>query len=322
MAQGPVIQLPISGEACRIGNVFPADLCRMGRLVLHMLVPVAVARFARNPQLIIARVPKRATVLLELEGGAVTFQTSGDNDSCKVYLTIGIAWTVYPLIDSGQIGHGQFEQQAVPPVEIGLPSSAGPDHQIDPLRPCSRLGRVHAGLVERTFALLHLEVDPLRPGAQQVVSLSKASLNGPGRCLSGSLEVSGLSEGIEYRLVAGFTRYGVHGDDPLSERSRDGGGQETDRSTGACDGVRDGALGVHWWSLRCVHARGESRTHTGLPPGDFESPASAIPPLGRVLREPNLSRRAAAPHMSPRGVSRITALVLSGPRSYTGRAAR
>src|SRR5438874_2240777 len=27
-------------------------------------------------------------------------------------------------------------------------------------------------------------------------------------------------------------------------------------------------------------ARGESRTLTGLPPGDFESPASAIPPLG------------------------------------------
>src|SRR2546422_1293500 len=286
MAQGAVIQLPISGEACRIGNVFPADLCRMGRLVLHMLVPVAVARFARNPQLIIARVPKRATVLLELEGGAVTFQTSGDNDSCKVYLTIGIAWTVYPLIDSGQIGHGQFEQQAVPPVEIGLPSSAGPDHQIDPLRPCSRLGRVHAGLVERTFALLHLEVDPLRPGAQQVVSLSKASLNGPGRCLSGSLEVSGLSEGIEYRLVAGFARHGVHGDDPRFELSgarlslldhgpraveaaAGGSSQEAACSTGACDGVCDGPFGVHSSSLRCVHARGESRTHTGLPPGEF-----------------------------------------------------
>src|SRR2546421_410328 len=31
------------------------------------------------------------------------------------------------------------------------------------------------------------------------------------------------------------------------------------------------------------YARGESRTLTGLPPGDFESPASAIPPLGRSL---------------------------------------
>jgi hypothetical protein len=30
------------------------------------------------------------------------------------------------------------------------------------------------------------------------------------------------------------------------------------------------------------HARGESRTRTGLPPADFESAASAIPPLGRV----------------------------------------
>src|SRR5712692_513907 len=101
MAQGAVIQLPISGEACRIDNVFPAGLCRMGRLVLHMLVPVAVALCASNTQLIIARVLKRATLLFELEGGAVTFQTSGHNDACKVNLTIGIAWTVYPLIDSG-----------------------------------------------------------------------------------------------------------------------------------------------------------------------------------------------------------------------------
>src|SRR5437016_9163868 len=31
-------------------------------------------------------------------------------------------------------------------------------------------------------------------------------------------------------------------------------------------------------------ARGESRTLTGLPPGDFESPASAIPPLGPAGR--------------------------------------
>ncbi len=30
------------------------------------------------------------------------------------------------------------------------------------------------------------------------------------------------------------------------------------------------------------HARGESRTRTGLPPADFESAASAIPPLGRA----------------------------------------
>src|SRR5882762_4334329 len=34
---------------------------------------------------------------------------------------------------------------------------------------------------------------------------------------------------------------------------------------------------------RSLSARGESRTLTGLPPGDFESPASAIPPLGRSL---------------------------------------
>src|SRR6476646_6846180 len=31
-------------------------------------------------------------------------------------------------------------------------------------------------------------------------------------------------------------------------------------------------------------ARGESRTRTGLPPADFESAASAIPPLGRAKK--------------------------------------
>src|SRR5437016_6805571 len=43
---------------------------------------------------------------------------------------------------------------------------------------------------------------------------------------------------------------------------------EEAHAAGAPQGVRSGA-------------RGESRTLTGLPPGDFESPASAIPPLGR-----------------------------------------
>ena len=35
------------------------------------------------------------------------------------------------------------------------------------------------------------------------------------------------------------------------------------------------------WRALIVNARGESRTRTGLPPADFESAASAIPPLGR-----------------------------------------
>src|SRR2546425_1348300 len=111
-------------------------------------------------------------------------------------LTIRVAGTVYPLIDSGQVGHGQFEQQAVLPVEIRLPSSAGPDHQINPLRPRCRPCRVRAGLIERTPAPLHLEVDPGHPGAQHVVPIGKASLDGLGACLGGCLEVSGLSEGI------------------------------------------------------------------------------------------------------------------------------
>ncbi len=43
-----------------------------------------------------------------------------------------------------------------------------------------------------------------------------------------------------------------------------------------------------------LHARGESRTLTGLPPGDFESPASAIPPLGPELLGLNLARARSA----------------------------
>src|ERR1043166_4338200 len=42
----------------------------------------------------------------------------------------------------------------------------------------------------------------------------------------------------------------------------------------ACAGLHEGEEEEH------SYARGESRTLTGLPPGDFESPASALPPLG------------------------------------------
>src|SRR6266705_2176827 len=45
--------------------------------------------------------------------------------------------------------------------------------------------------------------------------------------------------------------------------------------------------GVTRWD----HARGESRTRTPLPAPDFESGASAIPPLGRRLCRRNLARR-------------------------------
>src|SRR4029077_7185570 len=58
----------------------------------------------------------------------------------------------------------------------------------------------------------------------------------------------------------------------------------------------------------------ESRTLTGLPPGDFESPASAIPPLGpaagvnlaplRLARHPGLGRPQQRPNRSP--VSDVT----------------
>src|SRR3989475_9964363 len=51
-------------------------------------------------------------------------------------------------------------------------------------------------------------------------------------------------------------------------------------------------------SSRCViaDARGESRTLMGLPPTDFESVASAIPPLGPIAaREIYLGKWHAAP---------------------------
>src|SRR5205809_994319 len=70
---------------------------------------------------------------------------------------------------------------------------------------------------------------------------------------------------------------------------------------------------VAWLTLRAAPdvqrvpsgARGESRTLTGLPPGDFESPASAIPPLGRVFARTNLAAGAAQRH--PHGCPSATA---------------
>src|SRR5438876_192176 len=52
-------------------------------------------------------------------------------------------------------------------------------------------------------------------------------------------------------------------------------------------------------------ARGESRTLMGLPPTDFESVASAIPPLG--LGERNLADRHRTPHLRPHARARSAA---------------
>src|SRR5438876_8993826 len=52
-------------------------------------------------------------------------------------------------------------------------------------------------------------------------------------------------------------------------------------------------------------ARGESRTLMGLPPTDFESVASAIPPLGPSGR--NLVDREGPPHLRPYACARDAA---------------
>src|SRR5262245_45579240 len=66
-------------------------------------------------------------------------------------------------------------------------------------------------------------------------------------------------------------------------------------------------------------ARGESRTLTGLPPGDFESPASAIPPLG-LKRVRNLTRHSAlcTAVMTPKSHSHPPAPVYVQKRTCRG----
>src|SRR6266511_3682247 len=102
-------------------------------------------------------------------------QALGDDEASKIDLAIRIAGTVDPPLWSSQIGDRQLEQEPASPVEIGLSSSARPDHHVDPLRSRSTPHRVDAGLVERTVAPLHLEMDAPRPGAQNVVPLGKGS---------------------------------------------------------------------------------------------------------------------------------------------------
>src|SRR5262249_14503503 len=48
-------------------------------------------------------------------------------------------------------------------------------------------------------------------------------------------------------------------------------------------------------SYPSTSARGESRTRTGLPPADFESAASAIPPLGPAVTSPHHPSSASTP---------------------------
>src|SRR3989442_1246588 len=120
MAQSAIVYLPISRETRRIENLPAAGLRRMGGLVLHMVASVAVALFTGNAQCVAAGVSEHATISLNLKRGAMTFETSRDDDPSKIYLTVHIARTVYPLVYSGQIGDRQFEQHTVLPIEIGL----------------------------------------------------------------------------------------------------------------------------------------------------------------------------------------------------------
>src|SRR2546426_4703315 len=99
MAQGAIVQLPPSREACRIENVPSAGLPRMGRVILDMLAPVTVTLFTGNAQHIIPGVPHGAAIDQDRKRGAVTFQAARDDEPPKVDLAVRIARAVYPLLD-------------------------------------------------------------------------------------------------------------------------------------------------------------------------------------------------------------------------------
>src|SRR2546427_10462827 len=78
---------------------------------------------------------------------------------------------------------------------------------------------------------------------------------------------------------------------PCRPLGRGGGGEEDGAGTLPRQ-LGKGGGGRHRTGVtRTEHARGESRTRPPLPAPDFESGASAIPPLGRRLCRRNLARR-------------------------------
>jgi len=167
-----------------------------------MLAPVTVTFFTGNAQHIIPGIPHGAVIYLDRKRGAVTFQAARDDEPPKVDLAVRIARAICPLLDAREIRDRQLEQEPAPPVEIGLPSSPGPDHQIDTLRSPRPSARVNAGLVESTIALLHDEVHAFSTGAEQVMPFVKTCFDGSSGGLGGGAEVSRLNERRENLLVA------------------------------------------------------------------------------------------------------------------------
>src|SRR6266480_5560155 len=134
MAQGAVVQPPVSRESAGIENVLSRRGRRVRRLIPDVGSPVAVAFFTGNTQHVRAGVPHAASIPTQYERSRVTLQTSRYDESSKVYLAIRIAGTVYPLSDSRQIGNRQFEQEPASPIEIGLSSPPRSDHQVNGFR--------------------------------------------------------------------------------------------------------------------------------------------------------------------------------------------
>jgi len=206
MAQGATIHPPVSREPRRIENERSAGLRGMRRLIADVFSPLAMTLFTGNAQSVPPGVSHRTPLGLQWKRRAVTLQTARHDESSEVDLPIRVAGAVDPLPRSSQIGDRQFEQEPAVPVEIRLPSSPRPDDQIDAPGCGSTLGRVDAGLVENTGALVHLEGDAGRAGPEDVVPRGESPLDGPGRCFSGRREVGSLKECRDDPLVAWLAR--------------------------------------------------------------------------------------------------------------------
>src|SRR5947208_10645835 len=137
----------------------------MGCLSLEVGSTVRMSVFAGDADDVVAGVPRRAGDRADRKRRDVAFQTVGDDESLKVDLAVYVAGTVDPSLDPHEIRGGQLEQQPASPVQVGLPASPRPDHQVDTLGSRLPPGRVDGGLIEDVVAPLHSEVDTLRPGA-------------------------------------------------------------------------------------------------------------------------------------------------------------
>src|SRR6184192_1723251 len=129
-----------------------APTCGMRRLIPHVGAPVPMTFLTGDPEHVVARVPRRAGDRADRKRRAVAFQTVGDDESPKVDLAVHVAGTVDPSLDPHEIRGGQLEQQPASPVQVGLPASPRPDHQVDALGSRPPPGRVDGGLIEDVVA--------------------------------------------------------------------------------------------------------------------------------------------------------------------------